>query len=85
MCTMIVGKTPMTGSAKGPEGWFAIDHAYIGYDHPTHTSGEHALTVDFVNEAVGPGARTAVELPRASARQLAHQILATLDQSAEYE
>ena len=41
----------------------------------------HALNIDFVNEAAGPGARVAVELTPESARELAHKILATLDQA----
>src|SRR5437763_389315 len=57
MCTMIAAKLPLEGSGKGPAGWFPIDHAYIAYDHTFHVQLEHALTLDFVNEARGPGAR----------------------------
>ena len=85
MCTTIAGKTPVTGSGKGPQGWFELDQAYVGYDHPFHAPFEHALSIDFVNEAAGPSARVAVELSRDSARGLAERILAALDQAEAYE
>jgi hypothetical protein len=37
------------------------------------------VLIDFVNEAMGPGARVAVELTAESARGLVQAILATLD------
>ena len=40
---------------------------------------DHALTIDFVNEAKGPGARVAVELSPESARQLIDKIQAALE------
>jgi len=40
---------------------------------------EHALNIDFINEAEGPSARVAVELTPESARALAKAILATLE------
>jgi hypothetical protein len=85
MCTTISGKAAVSGSAKGPQGWFALDQAYVGYDHPFHAPLEHALTVDFVNEARGPSCRVAVELTRDSARELATRILAALDEADAYE
>ena len=85
MCTTIADKRAVTGSGKGPQGWFALDHAYVGYDHPTHAPFEHAVNIDFVNEAAGPGARVAVELSRDSARALAVSLLATLDAADAYE
>jgi len=85
MCTMIAQKAPIAGSGKGPEGWFQLGQVYIGYDHPFHASLDHALTIDFVNEAVGPGARTAVELDLASARDFAERILAAVIEAEAYE
>jgi hypothetical protein len=85
MCTAIAEKAPVSGSAKGPTGWFALGQAYISYDHPLHAGYEHALNLDFVNEALGPGCRVAVELSRESARALAHRILAVLAQADVYE
>lgn len=85
MCTTIADRTEVSGSGKGPRGWFALDHAYVGYDHPAHAQLEHAVSIDFVNEAAGPGARVAVELTRESARALAAQLLATIEQADAYE
>ena len=79
MCTMIAEQTAMTGVARGPGGWFALDTAYVSYDHPQELGVEHALNIDFVNAAAGPGARVAVELDRESARALAETILKTLE------
>ena len=81
MCTNIAEKTDLLGSAKGAAGWFALDKAYIAYDHPLHASLDHALTLDFVNEAAGLGARVAVELDAESARRLAETILAAVDEA----
>ncbi|HXU22738.1 MAG TPA: DUF6295 family protein [Tepidiformaceae bacterium] len=78
MCTMIVEKAPISGSGKGAAGWFTVDQAYVSYDHPFHAPVEHALNIDFVNEAQGPGARVAVELTRESAERLVGAIQAAL-------
>lgn len=81
MCTMISHQARIFGSGKGPAGWFQLSAANVTYDHPFHIRLDHALNIDFVNEATGPGARVAVELTPESARELAHKILATLDQA----
>ena len=78
MCTMIVNQALITGSGKGKDGWFEVRQANISYDHPYNMPLEHAVNIDFVNEAQGPGARLAVELSVESARQLAETILAVL-------
>ena len=78
MCTMIMEKAAISGSGKGTNGWFSVDHAYVSYDHPFHAPAEHALNIDFVNEAQGPGARVAVELTRESAERLVGAIQAAL-------
>ena len=85
MCTTIAHKQAVAGSGKGSQGWFALDHAYVGYDHPTHAPFEHSLNIDFVSEAAGPGARVAVELSRESARALAACLLEALDAADVYE
>jgi Family of unknown function (DUF6295) len=82
MCTMIVHQAKIEGCGKGVQGWFDLREVNVSYDHPFHIRLEHALNIDFVNEAEGPGARVAVELTPEAARQLALTILATLD-SAE--
>ena len=61
MCTMIVNQVAVEGCGKGASGWFDVRQANVAYDHPFHAPLEHALTIDFVNEAHGPSARVAVE------------------------
>jgi hypothetical protein len=81
MCTMIARQVEIKGSGKGREGWFALGQATVSYDHPFHAPSEHALNIDFVNEALGPGARVAVELDAGAARTLVKTILAVLDEA----
>jgi dienelactone hydrolase len=56
-------------------------HGNVSYDHPYDLPLEHALNIDFVNEALGPGARVAVELSVDAARQLVKTIEAVLAQA----
>ncbi len=79
MCTWIVEKARVSGSGKGPEGWFAVDAANVAYDHPAHAPLDHALLIDFVNESMGPCGRVAVELTAESARELVNAIEAALE------
>ena len=81
MCTMIVEKVKIEGSAKGANGWFELQEANVSYDHPFEAPFEHALNIDFVNESQGPSARVAVELSEQAARELVRTILAVLDQA----
>ena len=81
MCTMIVERVEIEGSGKGKDGWFNLREANVSYDHPFNAPLEHALNIDFVNEAQGPGARVAVELSAEAARTLAKTIVAVLDQA----
>jgi uncharacterized protein YhdP len=81
MCTMIVEKVNIDGSAKGVSGWFKLEKANVSFDHPFHAPLEHALNIDFVNESQGPSARVAVELSEQAARELVKTILAVLDQA----
>jgi hypothetical protein len=78
MCSYIVEKTALYGSAKGANGWMRIDSANVYYDHPYHTPLDHALAIDFVNEAEGALERVAVELSAESALALVDKILAAL-------
>jgi uncharacterized protein DUF6295 len=78
MCSYIVEKAKLLGSAKGPNGWMRIDTANVYYDHPFHAPLDHALGIDFINEAEGGRERVAVELSAESARQLVDKILAAL-------
>jgi Family of unknown function (DUF6295) len=78
MCTMIVKRIELKGSGKGPTGWFGLHQANVSYDHPFDAPFEHALNIDFVDEALGPGARVAVELSADSAQNLVDAILEIL-------
>ncbi len=82
MCSYIVEKTKVSGSAKGQSGWMRIDTANVYFDHPYHAPLDHALAIDFVCEADGARERVAVELSAESARALVAKILAALDQGA---
>jgi Family of unknown function (DUF6295) len=79
MCSYIVKKAVLAGSAKGPKGWMTIDTANIYYDHPYHAPFDHTLNIDFVNAANGSPERVAVELSASAARELVAQILAALE------
>jgi hypothetical protein len=78
---MIVNQAKIWGRGKGTKGWFTLGEVNVSYDHPFDAPLEHALNIDFVNEAEGPGARVAVELSVESARQLVQTILATLERA----
>ena len=78
MCTMIVERAGISGCGKGAQGWFDLDAVNVSYDHPLHAALDHALNLDFVNEAAGPSARVAVELTVDSARRLVVAIEAAL-------
>jgi hypothetical protein len=78
MCSYIVEKAKLLGSAKGPNGRMRIDTANVYYDHPFHAPLDHALGIDFICEADGGRDRVAVELSAASARELVAKILAAL-------
>lgn len=79
MCTYVTETLPVTGSAKGPDGWMRVTDATVYFDHPTHALADHTLNIDVRRPEAGPAARVAVELTAESARQLAHAILRVLD------
>lgn len=70
MCTSIVETAPAEGAGKSFDGWFPVTRTVVSYDHPNHALLDDAVIVDFVNPALGPGARAAVELTLDSARAL---------------
>ena len=71
MCTYATVHAAVQGSAKGPgSSWFHVTDANVYFDHPVHALREHTLNIDFTDPARGPGARVAVELSAASAREL---------------
>lgn len=79
MCTWILHQADVRGSGKGQTGWFPIQQANVAFDHPADAPLDHAVLIDFVNEAMGPAARVAVELSAASARNLVAAIQHALD------
>jgi hypothetical protein len=70
MCTSIVEIVSADGAGKGSDGWFALTHSVVSYDHPHHALLEEAITIDFMNAALGPSARAAVELTLDAAKAL---------------
>lgn len=81
MCTMIVQQAQIEGSGKRGENWFRLRQVNVSFDHPFDAPFEHALNIDFVNEAQGPGARVAVELSAEAARRLVEAIQAVLQRA----
>jgi len=78
MCTYATQIRDIEGSGKGAAGWFALQTASVYFDHPAHAQAEHTLNIDFLAPDRGPGARVAVELTAASARELVDAINAAL-------
>ena len=84
MCTSIVEVVGAEGAGKGGDGWFDVTHAVVSYDHPHHALLEEAITIDFVNRALGPSARVAVELTLESAKELSSALIRAIE-AAEIE
>ena len=78
MCSYIVEKAALVGSAKGRKGWMRIDTANVYFDHPYYSTLDHVLAIDFTNEGEGGRDRVAIELSADSARALVERILAAL-------
>jgi hypothetical protein len=74
MCTSIVEIAPASGMAKGEDAWFMLSQAVVSYDHARHAFLEDAITIDFVNRDLPPGARAAVELTLESAKALSNAL-----------
>ncbi len=70
MCTSIVEIVSAAGAGKSAGGWIDLTHSVVSYDHPHHALLEEAITIDFVNAALGPEARVAVELTLDAAKEL---------------
>ena len=62
MCTSIVKIASVQGSGKGTQKWFPVTQMVVTDDHPTHAFLEHSINIDFVNEAMAPSSRVALEL-----------------------
>ena len=80
MCSYIVEKARLIGTAKGPgSDWMKVDTANVYYDHPYEAQLDHALCVDFICEANGGRERVAIEISRESALELMEKIKAALE------
>ncbi len=78
MCTGITESAQVTGSGKGPNGWFKLGQVNVSFDHPNDAQLDHSLNIDFVNYEQGLGARVAVELSPDSAKRLIEAIVSAL-------
>jgi len=83
MCTYATEHVDVSGSGKGPNGWFTLRSASVYFDHPVHATDEHTLNIDFYNPDKGPAARVAVELTAESARALVEAIQTALAAAPE--
>ncbi len=79
MCSYIVEKTNVTGSAKAAGAWTPITGAVVSVDHPFHATLDHALLLDFVNAGRPVSERVALELSVESARELITCMESALD------
>jgi hypothetical protein len=79
MCSYITEQADIMGHGKGASDWLPLTRANVYYDHPVSAPLDHALIIDFTNEAQGASARVAVELSAQSARELVRAIQAALD------
>ena len=75
MCTSIVEIVGADGAGKSSDGWIDVTQAVVSYDHPHHALLEEAITIDFLNAALGPSARVAVELTLESAKALSGALI----------
>ena len=85
MCTSVVEIVRAEGAGRGEIGWFPVTSAVVSYDHPHHALLEEAITLDFVNAELGPGARAAVELTLDAAKALASALARAIAAAEEME
>jgi hypothetical protein len=85
MCTSIVEIVQAEGTGKGEHGWFDLTNAVVSYDHPHHALYDEAIVIDFVNGALGPGARVAVEISLESAKALSAALVRAIAAAEEVE
>lgn len=74
MCTYQTEKIAVDGSGKGAQGWFPVTDATVYVDHPVHAPYGHTVNIDFLNPALGPSSRVALELTAEAALALADAI-----------
>lgn len=85
MCTSVVEIVRAEGAGRSEDGWFSVTSAVVSYDHPHHALLEEAITIDFVNPDLGPGARAAVEITLQSAKDLAAALARAITAAEEME
>ena len=85
MCTSVVEIVRASGAGKSDGYWFAVTNAVVSYDHPHHALLDEAITIDFVNANLGPGARAAVEITIDSAKALAAALARAIAAAEEME
>ena len=85
MCTSIVEIVRAEGAGVSEGGWFPVTSAAVTYDHPHHALLEDAITIDFVNPALGPGARAAVEITLDTAKGLVVALTRAIAEAEEME
>jgi hypothetical protein len=85
MCTSIVEIVDASGAGKTGDGWIDLTHAVVSYDHPHHALLEEAIAIDFVNAALPPGARVAVELTLESGKALRDALIRAIDAADKEE
>ncbi len=85
MCTSVVEIVKAEGAGVSAGGWFPVTSAVVSYDHPHHALLEDAITIDFVNPVLGPGARAAVEITLDTAKELAAALARAIAGAEEME
>lgn len=81
MCTSILEIVETEGMGKGGEGWIDLTHAVVSYDHPHHAMYEDAITIDFMNSALGPGSRIALEISLESAKRFSAALQRAIEEA----
>ncbi len=74
MCTWITEQARISGHGKGVADWTPLNRVNVYYDHPVSAPLDHALIIDFVNEAAPLGTRVSVELSAEAAQALVNAI-----------
>ena len=85
MCTSVVELVRAEGAGVSESGWFPVTSAAVTYDHPHHALLEDAITIDFVNSDLGPGARAAVEITLDTAKALVVALTRAIAAAEEME
>jgi hypothetical protein len=85
MCTSVVEIVECEGAGTSEGGWFPVTKAVVSYDHPHHALFEDAITIDFVNDDLGPAARAAIEISLDSAKALVAALTRAIEGAEEME